>query len=149
LLEALRLARLSIEQGGGPFGAVVARSDLLLASGHNRVVLDTDPTAHAEIVALRAAAAKLGTHDLSGCTLYTSCEPCPMCLGAALWARVDAVVYAASRADAARGGFDDARFWTEVALPVEARALPMCQREAAAGRAVFESWLAHGERRMY
>ena len=148
--RAIALADENVRAGrGGPFGAVIVRAGAIIAEGTNLVTSTADPTAHAEVVAIRNACRALADYRLTGCDMYASCEPCPMCLGAALWARVDAVVYAASRADAARGGFDDARFWTEVALPLERRALPMRQLEAAAGRAVFETCLAHGSRRMY
>lgn len=104
---ALELARASIETGGGPFGAVVVRVDRILGRGQNRVVPSMDPTAHAEVVAIRAAAAELGTHDLTGCEIFTSCEPCPMCLGAIYWARPARVVFASTAHDAADAGFDD------------------------------------------
>ncbi|HED66617.1 MAG TPA: nucleoside deaminase [Planctomycetes bacterium] len=111
LEEALRLAEESADSGGGPFGAVVVRDGEIVARGANRVLADLDPSAHAEVVALRGAARALGTHDLSGTILYASCEPCPMCLGASLWARVDMIVFAADRRDAAAAGFDDERFY--------------------------------------
>src|SRR5690606_1587565 len=98
---------------GGPFGALVVRAGEVLATGENRVLSSHDPTAHAEIVALRAAALRAGTHELRGATLYASCEPCPMCLAAAWWARVDRVIFAATREDAAAAGFDDAAIYTE------------------------------------
>ncbi len=109
--RAIALAVAGVDAGaGGPFGAVVTRDGKLVAEGHNKVLVDRDPTAHAEIVAIRRASTALGTHDLSGCVLYASCDPCPMCLGAALWARVDRLVVAATDEDAAAIGFDDARF---------------------------------------
>ena len=107
--RAVELSREGMEQGaGGPFGAVIAKDGRAVGEGWNHVTSGNDPTAHAEVVAIRAAAAALGTPDLSGCTLYASCEPCPMCLAAALWARIDRVVYGASHADAALSGFDEA-----------------------------------------
>lgn len=111
LAHALDLAVANVEAGGGPFGAVVVRGDTLLSTGQNRVTRDNDPTAHAEVVAIRAACSAEGDFSLAGCTLYTSCEPCPLCMSAALWARIDRVVYAADRHDAARGGFDDRAFY--------------------------------------
>jgi guanine deaminase len=149
LREALELAIQSAAQGGGPFGAVVARDGRALARGTNRVVLDRDPTAHAEIAALRAAARALGTHDLSGCTLYSSCEPCPMCWGALRWARVDALVFAAGRDAAAAAGFDDRRFHDELALPTGERALEVRQRLEQEGREPFAAWLRNEQRTPY
>ena len=111
LAAAVDLAVRNVAEGGGPFGAVVVVGGELLAEGQNRVTRDNDPTAHAEVVAIRAACARRGDFSLAGATLYTSCEPCPLCMASALWARVDRVVYAADRHDAARGGFDDLAFY--------------------------------------
>ena len=128
---------------GGPFGALVAAPDgTVVAEGCNRVTSTNDPTAHAEVTAIRAACSVLGTFSLAGHVLVTSCEPCPMCLAAAWWARVDAIVYGATRADAARAGFDDAAIYEEVALPVGERRLPVRQGDAAAARALFAEWVA-------
>ena len=116
LREAIRLARNRMLQGrAGPFGAVVARDGIIVARGWNAVTSSLDPTAHAEVVAIRRGCRKLGTFSLAGCVLYASCEPCPMCLAAAYWARVDRLVYAAGRDDAARAGFDDAFIYDQVA----------------------------------
>ena len=104
-------ATANVADGGGPFGAVIVRDGELLGEGENRVTRDHDPTAHAEVVAIRRSCAAVGDFSLAGSTLYTSCEPCPLCMSAALWARVDRVVYAADRHDAARGGFDDREFY--------------------------------------
>lgn len=106
-----------METGGGPFGAVVVKDGEIIGEGMNRVVPNADPTAHAEIVAIRAACAALGTHDLSGAVIISSCEPCPMCLGAIWWSRIGLVVYGNDRADAAAIGFDDADIYAEVAAP--------------------------------
>ena len=149
LREALALASQSAAEGGGPFGAVVARDGRVLARGTNRVVLDRDPTAHAEIAALRAAALALGTHDLSGCTLYASCEPCPMCWGALRWARVDALVFAADRDAAAAAGFDDRRFHDELLRPTGERALAVRRLLVDEGREPFEIWLRNVQRTPY
>jgi guanine deaminase len=111
LAAAVDLAVRNVAEGGGPFGAVVVMGGDLIAEGQNRVTRDNDPTAHAEVVAVRAACAKRGDFSLPGATLYTSCEPCPLCMASALWARLDRVVYAADRYDAARGGFDDLAFY--------------------------------------
>ncbi|MGA8254963.1 MAG: nucleoside deaminase, partial [Nocardioides sp.] len=111
LTRAIELAVSNVTDGGGPFGAVIVRDDALLATGQNRVTRDLDPTAHAEVLAIRAACLAVGDFSLVGCTLYASCEPCPLCVSSALWARLDRVVYAADRHDAARGGFDDRAFY--------------------------------------
>jgi tRNA(Arg) A34 adenosine deaminase TadA len=146
---ALELARASIESGGGPFGAVVVRGDRIVGRGQNRVVPHADPTAHAEVVAIRAAAAELRTHELVGCEIYTSCEPCPMCLGAIHWARLARVHYACHRADAAAAGFDDQAFYGELARPLGERAIPMVAEGRERGLEVFRVWLARGDRRPY
>lgn len=125
---------------GGPFGALIVRGGEIIAPGWNKVTSSNDPTAHAEVTAIRAAAAKLGTFVLQGCVLYTSCEPCPMCLGAAYWARVDRIVYAGTRADAAVAGFDDADLYQEMALPIDARRLHMEQLLRDKAVEVFEEW---------
>ncbi len=125
---------------GGPFGAVVVRDGVIVGEGANAVLALRDPTAHAEVIAIREAAARLGTHVLQGCTLYASAEPCPMCLGACYWARVDAVVYASGRAEAARAGFDDARFYEEFARPPAARRLPMRQVAVPEALALLDEW---------
>jgi len=147
--RAIQLARESVASGGGPFGAVVARDERAIAEGANRVVLDSDPSAHAEVVALRAACRDLGTHQLSGCVLYTSCEPCPMCLSAAWWARVDRVVYAATREQAAAAGFDDAELYLEVARPIAERKLVLERLLAGQGQLPFDDWLGNESRRAY
>jgi len=146
---ALDLALASIESGGGPFGAVVVRGDRILGRGQNRVVPSADPTAHAEVVAIRAAAAELRTHDLAGCEIFTSCEPCPMCLGAIHWARLARVHYACLRSDAAAAGFDDQTFYDELARPLGERRIPMIAGDRARGLEVFRAWLAKGDRRHY
>jgi guanine deaminase len=125
---------------GGPFGAIVTRDDKIIATGWNQVTSANDPTAHAEVMAIRAAAARLGSFVLGGCVLYSSCEPCPMCLGAAYWARVERIVFAATRTDAAGAGFDDEEFYRELALPPAARRLPMQQMLRDKAVVVFEEW---------
>lgn len=139
--RAIALSRAQLDgTAGGPFGAVVARAGRIIAEGVNRVTSTNDPTAHAEIVAIRAACTALATFSLAGCTIYASCEPCPMCLAAIYWARLDALVFAAGRADAARIGFDDARIHDEIARPVDARALPARVLLADEARAVLSAW---------
>ena len=148
-----RAVALSLENAqsarGGPFGAVVVRDGRVLGEGVNRVTDSADPTAHAEIVAIRAACRTLGTHNLSGATIYTSCEPCPMCLAAVLWARIDRMVYACSRDDAAAAGFDDAWFYRQVALPVDARALPAQRLLAEEGLMAFKAWIDNPDKVPY
>ena len=139
--EAVRLASEHMHaRDGGPFGAVITLGEEIIARGWNRVTSTNDPTAHAEVVAIRAASTALSRFSLQGCTLYTSCEPCPMCLTAAYWARVDRIVFAAGRADAAAAGFDDEQFYAECGLPIHQRNIPTTQvlREAAAQ--VFDDW---------
>lgn len=111
LQSAVDLATANVAAGGGPFGALIVREGAIVATGVNRVTRDLDPTAHAEVTAIRAACRALGAFALTGCTLYTSCEPCPMCAASALWARLDRVVFCANRHDAADGGFDDRAFY--------------------------------------
>lgn len=138
--EAIRLASANVENGGGPFGAVIARGGEIIATGVNRVTANCDPTAHAEVSAIRAAAQKLGTFNLSGCDIYSSCEPCPMCLGAIYWARLDRLFYGNTKADAARIGFDDAFIYKELALPLAERTLRAEQLLGKEAIATFEAW---------
>ena len=150
LREAIRLSRERMRQGrGGPFGSVVARDGLIVARGWNAVTSSLDPTAHAEVVAIRRACRTLGTFSLAGCVLYASCEPCPMCLAAAYWARVDRLVYAATRDDAARAGFDDELLYREVPLPPQDRSLPTATLLRTEAVAVFDEWLAKVDRVRY
>ena len=120
---AIDLSVENVKNGGGPFGAVIARDGEIIATGVNRVTANCDPTAHAEVSAIRAAAAKLGTFDLSGCEIYTSCEPCPMCLGAIYWAHLDRMYYGNNKNDAAAIGFDDSFIYEELELPKDKRRL--------------------------
>jgi guanine deaminase len=148
--EAIRVARVRMLQGrGGPFGAVVARDGVIVARGWNAVTSTSDPTAHAEVVAIRRACQALGSFSLAGCVLYASCEPCPMCLAAAYWARVDRLVYAGTRDDAARAGFDDAFIYDQVPLPTADRSLPTTQLLRPEAVAVFDAWLAKPDRVPY
>ena len=117
--RAIALSEESVSRGGGPFGAVIAQAGRIVAEASNSVTIDNDPTAHAEVNCIRQAAAHLGTFDLSGCEIYTSCEPCPMCLGAIYWARLDRIYYANDRKDAARIGFDDDFIYQEMPLNPE------------------------------
>ena len=134
---------------GGPFGAVVVKDGRIVGEGSNQVTTSVDPTAHAEVMAIRAACRTLGTFDLAGAVIYTSCEPCPMCLAAILWARIDRMVYACSRADAAAAGFDDAWFYEQVALPIDARALPAKRLLAEEGNRAFKAWIENPDKAPY
>jgi len=138
--RAIELARASVRAGGGPFGAVVARAGVVIAEGTNGVTLANDPTAHAEIVAIRGACSKLGDFRLSGCTIYTSCEPCPMCLGAIYWSRAERLVFACSREDAASAGFDDERIYREFGRPIEARELATSRVLRDEALLAFDDW---------
>jgi guanine deaminase len=150
LRQAIDLATRNVEEGGGPFGAVIVRDGQVIAAGQNRVTRDNDPTAHAEVVAIRRACASLGDFSLAGCTLYTSCEPCPLCLAACLWARLDRVVFAADRHDAARGGFDDSAFYEQCSRAATTWTFPVVEGERLPGSSVpFDTWLAHAERVHY
>ena len=139
--RAIQLSHEKMEEGsGGPFGAVIVKDGLVIAEGWNRVTSINDPTAHAEIVAIRAACAALGSFSLRHCEIYTSCEPCPMCLAAIYWARLERIYYANERAEAARIGFDDDFLYRELALPLAARSLPMTRLLADEARLAFEAW---------
>lgn len=139
--HAIALSRRGMEGGaGGPFGAVVVRDGQVVAEGWNQVTSTNDPTAHAEVVAIRRACTALGRFDLRGAVLYTSCEPCPMCLAAAYWARVDAVVFGNTREEAAAIGFDDQWLYDEVPKPIEARSLPMRRLLGAEALEAFAAW---------
>ncbi|MDY0200037.1 MAG: nucleoside deaminase [Tenuifilaceae bacterium] len=138
--EAIKLSLTNIEQNGGPFGAVIVKDGSIIATGTNRVTANNDPTAHAEITAIRAAAQKISSFDLSGCTIYTSCEPCPMCLAAIYWARIDQIFYGNTKLDAKNIGFDDSFIYDEIALPSSKRSIKTAQlirNEAIVG---FEKW---------
>ncbi|WP_034273451.1 nucleoside deaminase [Haloechinothrix halophila] len=146
---AVRLARENVAAGGGPFGALIVRDGQLVATGTNRVTLDSDPTAHAEVVAIREACRKLATFDLTGCELVSSCEPCPLCVSAALWARVDRVSYTADRYDAAKAGFDDLAFYDLFETPRAEWSVPVLAIETEDHTAPFDAWLAKDDRVAY
>jgi len=148
--EAIALAVENVRSGrGGPFAALVVREGAVLASGVNLVTTLNDPTAHAEVVAIRRACTRLRSFSLAGCILYTSCEPCPMCLGAAYWARLDRLVFAAGRLDAAAAGFDDAFIYDELPLGPLERSLPTSQLLREEAIAAFDAWLADPDRVPY
>jgi guanine deaminase len=139
--QAIDLAIRNVrEAGGGPFAALVVRQGNIVARGTNQVTATNDPTAHAEIVAIRNACAALRSFQLSGCEIYATCEPCPMCLGAIFWARPTKVFYANTKEDAARAGFDDSFIYSQIALPPPARAIPMLQMMRDDGLAAFREW---------
>lgn len=137
---AIRLSEENVKNGGGPFGAVIARDGQIVATGVNRVTSDCDPTAHAEVSAIRTAAAKLGTFDLSGCEIYTSCEPCPMCLGAIYWAHLDRIYYGNDKNDAAKIGFDDAFIYKELELAPADRKVKLQELLPNEAIRAFEAW---------
>jgi tRNA(Arg) A34 adenosine deaminase TadA len=143
LRRAITLATENVVSGaGGPFGAVIVRDGRILGEGVNTVTAAHDPTAHAEVNAIRAACKALGTFSLAGCQLYSSCEPCPMCLAAAYWARMDDLYYGASAADAARAGFDDAFLYDELRKDQSARTLPATQLLGDEAWSSFAAWIA-------
>ena len=150
LEDAIDLAVENVESGlGGPFAALVVADGAVLATGTNRVTTVHDPTAHAEITAIRAACKERGDFELDGCTLYATCEPCPMCLGAIYWARLDRVVYAATRTDAADAGFDDDHIYEEIDRPPADRRIPMEQHLKGEAQRPFEAWRDYDERVEY
>jgi guanine deaminase len=141
--RAIALSRENLKtEDGGPFGAVVVKDGRIVGEGRNRVIATNDPTAHAEIEAIRAATQALGTFDLSGCAIYASCEPCPMCLGAILWSRIGRLYHACDRHDAKAIGFDDEAFYREITMPLKKRGLKITRLLASEARAVFKDWEA-------
>jgi guanine deaminase len=139
--RAIEIAQNGIDANtGGPFGSVVVKDGRIIGEGCNRVTSDNDPTAHAEIVAIRAACEDLGSFQLEGCAIYTSCEPCPMCLGAIYWARPERVFFAGTRDDAADAGFDDEMIYEEIAKGLGERRLPIVNLLRSEAQALFENW---------
>jgi len=149
LARTVELAVENVANGGGPFGALVVKDGELIAEGQNRVTANLDPTAHAEVVAIRAACQVVGDFSLAGATLYTSCEPCPLCLAAALWARVDRVVFTADRHDAARGGFDDREFYELFGKERTEWHIPIDSVRTDDAPAPFDAWLSRPDRTDY
>lgn len=139
--KAIALSIENIKNGGGPFGAVIVKDGKIIATGVNRVTANTDPTAHAEVNAIRKASKKLGTFDLAGCDIYTSCEPCPMCLGAVYWAHIDKMYYGNTKADAKNIGFDDSFIYDEIELKPENRKLESTQLLHNESIVAFENWV--------
>lgn len=142
MIRALEIAYEGMRAGrGGPFGSVIARDGIIIGEGSNEVTSANDPTAHAEIVAIRNACRALGSFRLEGCRIYTSCEPCPMCLGAIYWARPEKFFFAGTREDAAEAGFDDEDIYEELALPVSGRRLPAESMLRDRALALFREWI--------
>jgi guanine deaminase len=141
MARAIQLSIDNVTSGlGGPFGAVVVKDAIIVAEGANQVTSTNDPTAHAEVIAIRGACKKLGVFDLQDCEIYTSCEPCPMCLGAIYWARVSRVYFANAAADASRIGFDDSLIYREIEQPHSKRKIPMIQMMREEALAAFRAW---------
>jgi tRNA(Arg) A34 adenosine deaminase TadA len=141
LREAIRLSIEKMEANeGGPFGAVIVQRGIVVGRGWNRVTSTNDPTAHAEVVAIRDACSRLKTYVLAGCEIYSSCEPCPLCLAAIYWSRLDCICYAASASDAAEAGFDDLRFYAELAKAPADRSIPVQQALGQEARLAFQRW---------
>jgi tRNA(Arg) A34 adenosine deaminase TadA len=148
--RAIAIAQDGIDKNlGGPFGCVVVRNGEVVGEGCNKVTSTNDPTAHAEIVAIRDACRSLNSFQLQGCTVYTSCEPCPMCLGAIYWARPDAIYFAATRDDAAEAGFDDELFYSEMEKPNAERQLPLQSLLREESQRVFQNWIAKPDKTEY
>lgn len=146
---AVKLACDNISMGGGPFGAVIVKDGVVIGKGQNRVSPNNDPTAHAEVMAIRSACSNINSFNLAGSTLYTSCEPCPMCLCAALWARISKIIYGVTREDAAKIGFDDSFFYEQVALPLGERRIKENQLLLDNSSLPFELWDTFNEKRKY
>jgi tRNA(Arg) A34 adenosine deaminase TadA len=140
MIIAIELSLMSVKTNGGPFGAVMVRNGNIIAKASNNVTRDNDPTAHAEINAIRSACSALKTFDLSGCTMYTSCEPCPMCLAAIYWARITRIFYANTRIDAKNIGFDDSFIYDEIEKPIAQRSIPMIRIMQNSALKAFDIW---------
>ncbi|HEY4110372.1 nucleoside deaminase [Puia sp.] len=150
LRQAIDLAREGVEGGkGGPFGCVIVKDGVVVGKGCNGVTSTNDPTAHAEVVAIRNACRRLGDYQLTDCDVYTSCEPCPMCLGALYWARPRRVIYAATRHEAAEAGFDDAFIYREIGLEGGERKIPFVHQPVEAATELFGLWRVMGDKKLY
>lgn len=146
---AIELAKENVKNCGGPFGAVIVKDGQIIAKGTNRVTSNNDPTAHAEIVAIRQACEKLNDFQLTDCIIYSSCEPCPMCLGAIYWARPKKLVFAANKFDAANAGFDDSLIYDEIHLPYSDRHLETVNLRVDESLQPFELWMSESNKRTY
>jgi tRNA(Arg) A34 adenosine deaminase TadA len=150
MLRAIELSKASVYSGkGGPFGCVIVKDGKIVGEGNNQVTSTNDPTAHAEVVAIRDACKNLNSFQLDGCEIYTSCEPCPMCLGAIYWARPDKIYYANTREDAQQIGFDDSFIYEEIPLEIARRKIPMIALERAAALEVFKAWQQKTDKKEY
>ena len=138
--RAIELSIKCVNNGGGPFGSVIVKGDKIIAEGSNKVTSNNDPTAHGEIVAIREACKKLNNFSLNGCELYSTCEPCPMCLSAIYWARIDKIYYANTREDARKIDFDDSLIYTELQKNIDKRKIPMIQMMRNEALKAFEMW---------
>jgi len=147
--EAIRIANESVKNGGGPFGAVIVKDGEIVAGSSNSVTIDNDPTAHAEVNTIRKACRKLGTFDLSGCVIYTSCEPCPMCLGAIYWAHIDRIYYGNTKKDAAEIDFADDFIYKELDKPIEERSVPFVPLLRNEAILTFQMWMQKEDKRKY
>ena len=147
--EAIRLAVENVRNGGGPFGAVIVKDGEIIACSGNTVTQTNDPTAHAEVNAIREACRRLETFHLEGCAIYSSCEPCPMCLSAIYWARISEVYYAATREDAAKSGFDDSLIYDEIAKPVGKRFIPFIEMKVDETTKPFRIWQEYEDKTRY
>jgi len=147
--KAINLSVENVKNGGGPFGAVIAKEDKIVSTGVNRVTKNNDPTAHAEISAIRKAARKLGTFDLSGCEIFTSCEPCPMCLSAIYWAHLDKIIYGNTKTDAKEIGFDDSFIYDELSLKPDDRKIKRIQILPEEAKQAFEDWTTKKDKVKY
>jgi tRNA(Arg) A34 adenosine deaminase TadA len=145
--EAIRLS--TLQDKGGPFGAVVVKDGKVIGAGRNEVLATNDPTNHAEMVAIRNACKNIGDFKLTGCILYTSCEPCPMCLSACYWSKIDTIYFGCTHNDAAAIGFDDALIYEQLNLPPESRGIPMFQTNRNQALKSFEAWIDNPNREMY
>src|SRR3954470_16274015 len=146
LKQAVDLAVANVRRDGGPFGALVVRAGIVIATGCNQVTSTNDPTAHAEIIAIREACRVLGTFQLSGCDIYSSCEPCPMCLGALYWARPSRIFFAATQQQAAAAGFDDSFIYREIETPAAQRTIPMLHVNDGNAARPFEAWASKSDK---
>ena len=150
LRQAIELAAANVENGeGGPYGAVIVKNSHVIAASANKVTSTVDPTAHAEIMAIRIACKVLNDYQLNGCVLYTSCEPCPMCLGAIYWSRLDRVYYACNRFDAAAANFDDNFIYDEINLPPLTRKIPMVHIDFINAKEPFDNWHKKADKKLY
>jgi tRNA(Arg) A34 adenosine deaminase TadA len=149
MLDAIQLASNNVDIGGGPFAAVIVKNNKIIAAAANSVTTDNDPTAHAEVNAIRKACENLNTFDLSGCVIYTSCEPCPMCLGAIYWAHIDKVFYGNTKEDAKKIGFDDSFIYKEMELPLNKRKVKFEQLLHSEAFVSFDKWMQSDNKKEY